>query len=102
MSGVALNAYFTLAAAGIDLSYHSASNEANVGRFDDSAYKLVAKRPAESCITLHYFEVGVADARADHLNERFAFAARNWCIAHEFEGAVKPESFHLRFPSRRE
>src|SRR6185369_13475392 len=57
------------------------------------------RRPEESGVTFYYFQVGVAYAGADHLNERLALASRQVGVTHKLELSIKLKSFHFRRPS---
>jgi hypothetical protein len=97
VSRIAFEAPCAIGATNVDLSNHPAPEKRAVRRFNYATYELVPECAAESGIALHNFKVGIANAGADHLNQRFAFASRQAGCAHELEFAVKPQSVHFCF-----
>jgi hypothetical protein len=70
MAPKSLAAPFTFAARQIDFSNDSPSEQVGIiGRLDLS-HKLVSGRSAKSVVTTLKFEVGVANSRSQHANER--------------------------------
>jgi hypothetical protein len=83
MSWIAGGAARAITAASVDLAYDATPDKQALRGFDYAADKLMPESSAESSIAVHNFKIGVADAGAYHLNQRFAVASWQVGVAKE-------------------
>src|SRR6185295_2277973 len=74
----------TQPASGVDFSHDACPDQRRVRRLCHAANKLVPECSAECRITLHDFQIRVADAGRYHFHESFIGSPRNCSIHHEF------------------
>jgi hypothetical protein len=85
------------AAHGVDLTDNAATDEPRRALLDD-ADELVARDPGERVVPARELDIGVADAGAEHTDERFArrrLGDRS-VLPHVQAAILQPEGSHAR------
>lgn len=71
-----------LAAPDVDFARNATPDQRSIRGFDNATDELMSGRAVKARVAFENFKVGVADARAYHLDQSFALATRNLCVAH--------------------
>ena len=83
-----------LAARSVDVAYYARADPARFGGSHDLADELVAEHAGERVVAAYELEVGPADAREPHADERLVGRVRQRYVADRKPAVLEPECSH--------